>query len=166
VFSYGRFPLFSRRFNHRHIMTGSVLLSDIAEDECTKLKIMIAHYVGRTHQREMMWATPQCAPDNLEASCLLKIGDVSRKLRLRCSCQFLWCASPEITNVSPAAVTFSKSTFIKSCCLPNMCVDTAIFYVILENSTTPSLGVRLRALGNGRCSVYWWSRYKDRCSAW
>jgi hypothetical protein len=35
---------------------------------------------------------PQCAPPNLETSCLLEIGDVSWKLRLRCSCQFLWCA--------------------------------------------------------------------------
>jgi hypothetical protein len=35
--------------------------------------------------------SPQCAPANLETSCLLEIGDVSRKLRLHCSCQFLWC---------------------------------------------------------------------------
>jgi hypothetical protein len=32
---------------------------------------------------------PHCAPANLETSCLLEICDVSRKLRLRCSFQFL-----------------------------------------------------------------------------
>jgi hypothetical protein len=37
---------------------------------------------------------PQCAPANLETSCLLEIGDFSQKLRLRCSCQFPWCALP------------------------------------------------------------------------
>jgi hypothetical protein len=35
---------------------------------------------------------PQCAPANLETSCLLDIGDISWKLRLRCGCQFPWCA--------------------------------------------------------------------------
>jgi hypothetical protein len=35
---------------------------------------------------------PQCAPANLETNCLLEIGDLSRKLRLLCSCQFLLCA--------------------------------------------------------------------------
>jgi hypothetical protein len=35
---------------------------------------------------------PQCAPANLETICLLEIGDISRKLRLLCSCQFPWCA--------------------------------------------------------------------------
>jgi hypothetical protein len=35
---------------------------------------------------------PQCTPATLETSCLLEIGDFSRKLRLRCSCQFPWCA--------------------------------------------------------------------------
>jgi hypothetical protein len=34
----------------------------------------------------------QCAPANLEISCLLEIGDFSWELRLRCSCQFPWCA--------------------------------------------------------------------------
>jgi hypothetical protein len=33
----------------------------------------------------------QCAPANLETSCLLEIGDISWKLRLRCGCQFPWC---------------------------------------------------------------------------
>jgi hypothetical protein len=36
-------PLFSRPFNHHHVMTGSVLLSDIAEEKWTKLKIEITH---------------------------------------------------------------------------------------------------------------------------
>jgi hypothetical protein len=35
---------------------------------------------------------PQCAPANLETSWQLEIGDISRKLRLRCSCQFPWYA--------------------------------------------------------------------------
>jgi hypothetical protein len=35
---------------------------------------------------------PQCAPANRETSCLFEIGDISRKLRLRCGCQFPWCA--------------------------------------------------------------------------
>jgi hypothetical protein len=35
---------------------------------------------------------PQCAPANLETSCLLEIGDISRKLRFRCGFQFPWCA--------------------------------------------------------------------------
>jgi hypothetical protein len=39
---------------------------------------------------------PQCAPANMETGCLLEIGDFSRKLRLRCSCQFPWC-SPAVT---------------------------------------------------------------------
>jgi hypothetical protein len=43
MFSYGRRPLFSRRLSHRHIMTGPVLLSDNAEDKCTKLNITITH---------------------------------------------------------------------------------------------------------------------------
>jgi hypothetical protein len=67
-------------------MTGAVL-SDIAQEKCTRLKNTIMHYVGRTHPLEMM-----CAPANLETSCLPEISDVSRKLRLLCSCQFLWCA--------------------------------------------------------------------------
>jgi hypothetical protein len=40
---------------------------------------------------------PQCAPANQETSCLLEIGDVSRKFLLRCSCQFiLLCPRPNI----------------------------------------------------------------------
>jgi hypothetical protein len=35
---------------------------------------------------------PQCAPADLETSCLLEIGDFSRKLQLRCCCQFPLCA--------------------------------------------------------------------------
>jgi hypothetical protein len=35
---------------------------------------------------------PQCSLANLETSCLLEIGDFSRKLQLRCSCQFPWRA--------------------------------------------------------------------------
>jgi hypothetical protein len=34
----------------------------------------------------------QCVPANLETSCLLKIGEVSQKLRLRCGSLFPWCA--------------------------------------------------------------------------
>jgi hypothetical protein len=37
---------------------------------------------------------PQCAPANLETSCLLEIGDVSRKLRLLWGCRFLGVPSP------------------------------------------------------------------------
>jgi hypothetical protein len=35
---------------------------------------------------------PKFAPNNLENSCLLKFGDISGKLQLRCSCQFSWRA--------------------------------------------------------------------------
>jgi hypothetical protein len=35
---------------------------------------------------------PQCAPANLETTYLLEIGDDSRKLWMRYSCQFVWCA--------------------------------------------------------------------------
>jgi hypothetical protein len=38
----------STGLNYHHIITGSVLLSAIAEGKCTKLKITITHYVGRT----------------------------------------------------------------------------------------------------------------------
>jgi hypothetical protein len=48
-----RRPLFSRRLNHRHIVTASVLLSAIAEDKCTKLKITITHQVGQTHPLQL-----------------------------------------------------------------------------------------------------------------
>jgi hypothetical protein len=43
-------------------------------------------------KREREKKFPQCAPANMEISCLLEIGDISRKLRLRCGCQFPWCA--------------------------------------------------------------------------
>jgi hypothetical protein len=36
----------STGLNHHHIMTGSVLLSFIAEGKCMKLKNTIVHYVG------------------------------------------------------------------------------------------------------------------------
>jgi hypothetical protein len=35
-------------------MTVSVLLSDVAEDKSTKLKITVMHKVGQTHPLEMM----------------------------------------------------------------------------------------------------------------
>jgi hypothetical protein len=40
---YGRRPLFSCRRNRHHIITGPLLLIDIAEDKCTKLQITITH---------------------------------------------------------------------------------------------------------------------------
>jgi hypothetical protein len=88
----------STDLNYHHIMTGWVLLSSIAEGKCTKLKDTIVHYVGRTYPH-LRWCeqllkhkSPQCAPAHLETSCLLEIGDISRKLRLGCCFQFLWCA--------------------------------------------------------------------------
>jgi hypothetical protein len=36
-------PLFSRRLNHRHITTGSVLLSDFTEEKCNKLNNSITY---------------------------------------------------------------------------------------------------------------------------
>jgi hypothetical protein len=82
------------RPSHRRIMTGAVLLSD---GKCTKLNITITHASDehthlRWREQLIKHKFPQCAPANLETSCLLEIGDVSRKLRLRCSFQFLWCA--------------------------------------------------------------------------
>jgi hypothetical protein len=73
-------------------MTGSVLLpngsvrnwkfqSRIKSDEHTHL---------RWCEQLMKHKFPQCAPANLETSCLLEIGCVSWKLRLRC--KFPWCA--------------------------------------------------------------------------
>jgi hypothetical protein len=40
------------------------------------------YYVGRTNP--LKYKFPQCAAVNLEASSLLEIGDISRKLRLCC----------------------------------------------------------------------------------
>jgi hypothetical protein len=57
--------------------------------KCTKLADKHTHLIcGQLIKRKF----PQCAPANLETSCLLKIGDFSRKLRLHCSCQFSWYA--------------------------------------------------------------------------
>jgi hypothetical protein len=89
------FHAVSTYINYHHIMTGSIL-SSIAEGRCTKLKNTVMHYVEHTHLRcceqIIKHKFPQCAPVNLETSCLLEIGDISRKSRLRCGCQFSWCA--------------------------------------------------------------------------
>jgi hypothetical protein len=58
--------------------------------KCTKLTDRHTHL--RWCEQLIKRKFPQCAPANLETSCLLEIGDFSRKLRLRCSCQFHWCA--------------------------------------------------------------------------
>jgi hypothetical protein len=68
----------STGLNYHHIMTGSVLLSSIAEDKCTKLKNTITHYVGRTCEQLIKHKFPRCATANLEISCLLEIDDISR----------------------------------------------------------------------------------------
>jgi hypothetical protein len=44
----------STGLNYQHIMTGSIVLSDIAEGKCTRLKNTIMHYVGRTYQPKMV----------------------------------------------------------------------------------------------------------------
>jgi hypothetical protein len=49
----------STSLNYYHIVTGSVLLSSTAEGKWKKLKNAIMHYVGRTYQLKMMWATNQ-----------------------------------------------------------------------------------------------------------
>jgi hypothetical protein len=54
---------------------------------------------------------PQCAPANLEHSCLLEIGDFSRKLRLRCSCQFPWCALAPTCEQQHAHISLSRNTW-------------------------------------------------------
>jgi hypothetical protein len=79
-------------------MTGSILLSFIAEGKCTKLRIN-DHALRRMKILNLRWCEqlfkhkfPQCAPPNLETSCLLEIGDIPRKLRLRSGCQFPCCA--------------------------------------------------------------------------
>jgi hypothetical protein len=76
-------------------MTGSILLSDIAEKKRTKLVDKYAHL--RWCEQLIKRTFPHCAPANLETCCLLEIGDFSRRLRFRCSCQFLWCA-PGLNN--------------------------------------------------------------------
>jgi hypothetical protein len=50
------------------------------------------HALSRTSTQLIKYDFPKCAPANLETSCPLEISDVSRKLRLRCGCQFPWCA--------------------------------------------------------------------------
>jgi hypothetical protein len=72
-------------YTYRHIMTGSAL-SSIAETQS---------YITRGGRTHLRWCEqllkhkfPQCATANLETSCLLEIGVISRKLRLRCGCQF------------------------------------------------------------------------------
>jgi hypothetical protein len=77
--------------------SSSLLLSDTAEGKCTKYKLQ-SHIKSDEHSH-LRWCEqlikhkfPQYAPANLETSCLFEIDDVSRKLRLRCSWQFLWCA--------------------------------------------------------------------------
>jgi hypothetical protein len=49
----------STGLNYRHIMTGSVLLSSIADGKRMKLKNAIMHYVGQTYPLMMMWAINQ-----------------------------------------------------------------------------------------------------------
>jgi hypothetical protein len=89
----------STGLNYHHVMTGSVLLSSIAEGKCTKLKRNVHSCNTSDEHYHLIWCEelikhkfPQFASPNLETSCLLEIGDLSRKLRLRCGCQFPWCA--------------------------------------------------------------------------
>jgi hypothetical protein len=81
-----------------------------------KLAVKEVHEIGgQTHPLEMIWEQlikrkfPQVAPANVETSFLLEIGDFSRKFRLRCSCQFPWCA---------LAPSFSWSALL---CRVNIC---------------------------------------------
>jgi hypothetical protein len=67
---------------------------------------------------------PQCAPANLEITCLLEIGLFSRKSRLRCGSQLIWCALAEQTlpranlaRVEPnRSGSLSRSKGISLCC--------------------------------------------------
>jgi hypothetical protein len=78
-------------------MRGSLLLSSIAERKCTKLKYTIMHYV-HTHLRwceQLLKHTfPQCAPANLETSCLLEIGDFLKNYGCVAVASFLRVPTP------------------------------------------------------------------------
>jgi hypothetical protein len=85
----------STGLNCHHITTGSVLLSSTAEDKVHEIK-KYNHALRRTNITSYDYVSnysnkfPQCATTNLEISWLLDICEFSRKLRLRCSCQFTW----------------------------------------------------------------------------
>jgi hypothetical protein len=77
---------------------------------------------------------PHCAPANLETSCLVEIGDVSRKLRLRCDCQFSWCALAlgvmqlRTTCVRWGRVNCCWSSPARSCLAPSPAKLTILYY--------------------------------------
>jgi hypothetical protein len=48
--------------------------------------------LGRSTTKETGNGNATTNSEKMETSCLLEISDFSRKLRLRCSCQFSWCA--------------------------------------------------------------------------
>jgi hypothetical protein len=87
----------STSLNYHHIMTESVS-SSIALGKCTKLKKIQSCITADEHnhvrrcEQLIKNKCPQCAPANLETSCLFEFGDIYWKSQLRCDCQFHWCA--------------------------------------------------------------------------